>query len=655
MGSADGIINTGHDPDNDDLLSTGLTQKERIINGQRTDPQFQYGGYSGQNPTTGEHYGPSGAQDAAHEYRQQGSTSMTREGPQLQYGAANQSLGRAEGSIGAASQGIQDAQTARMAQYGALDSIARAANGQQPSRAEILGKSMIGQSLRAQFGGAASARGGPLAQMAARRQVAQGAAGFQAQGTNQLSALRADEMERARNQWMQGAGAIRGQDYQGSQAQLNQGLAYGQVGGQRAQMAQAQGSMDMSQRGLNQQDRQFFEGLGYQVQNDQANRNLQNEMDRRNAAERHWEVQGGMNQGNRQKETGATLGFAGGILGAISDVRAKQPASIDGGKEKPLLLATGKQPKAANPNWLDGYMDAEAAKDQAKREATEHETRMRETTAKKEDPYEVPDWLKANEAPDLPGGRDDPYAPATRDHGGGLGLTTRQDPYGGQYNPRTQQVDPSTAPVYFGAAPQEEDTRNQGAVALGQGFTNAGKAYGSDDKTKLKAAFQSGVLYSEKGDYRPEVLPEYMRDEKQNAQFKEKAQYDKNLRDAGAREQRGDAPKPQGPVPKVAPTVHPSVPLKTSQLEEDANRKLAGSAWTYKPEYAPQGEEPGQLHYGGMAQNYETNPITKTAVRVDPKTGTRAVDMPSMMMVQGSGIASLQKQVDELKYGGRRG
>jgi hypothetical protein len=41
-------------------------------------------------------------------------------------------------------------------------------------------------------------------------------------------------------------------------------------------------------------------------------------------------------------------------------------------------------------------------------------------------------------------------------------------------------------------------------------------------------------------------------------------------------------------------------------------------------------------------------------VRKNPQTGMREIDMPSMMQVQGAGIASLQKQLDELK-GGRRG
>lgn len=726
------IFQDGASPDNDDLFKSGLTSKEVTINQQRTDPQFQYGGYSGQDRTTGASYGPSGAQDAAREYRLQGSTSQLREGPQLQYGAANQSLGRAEGAIGAAGQGIQDAQTARMAQYGALDSIARAANGQQPSRAEILGKNMIGQSLKAQVAGAASVGGGPLAQASARRQVAQNAAGFQQQGVNQLSALRADEMERARNQWMQGAGAIRGQDYQGSQAQLNQGLAYGQVGGQRAQMAQAQGQMDMSQRGLNQQDRQFFEGLGYQVQNDQANRNLTNEMDRRNAAERHWEVQGGMNQGARQKETGAVLGFGGGVLGGImgSDVRMKQPANLG---EKSLLLQGGAKPKAASPSWLDGYMEAEGAKDEARRQTQEHEMRLRESSGKKEDPYEVPDWLKASEAPDLPGGRDDPYAAPTP---GGI---QRQDPYGGQYNPRTQQVDPSLAPVYFGSTAPEKEELTQGqkvGMGVSKGLTDAGKVYSSDDKTKLAAAFWEGASAHKKnpkGVYSTDELPSYVRETEQGkikpSPQQSTGQYDSHLTPEG--EQRfqewkkrfapndsgadydlrgafkaGEVPgadghwtdrfkKPNHPTfsdqsqyakgadagkagrwegEKFIPPSpssgeqKPTPPRemkgfyrdkrpdngKTSQLEEDANRRLAGSAWTYRPEHAPQGEAPGQLHYGGMAQNYEGNPITNTTVRKNPQTGMREIDMPSMMQVQGAGIASLQKQLDELK-GGRRG
>lgn len=84
-------------------------------------------------------------------------------------------------------------------------------------------------------------------------------------------------------------------------------------------------------------------------------------------------------------------------------------------------------------------------------------------------------------------------------------------------------------------------------------------------------------------------------------------------------------------------------------LEQDANRRMQGSPWTYKDDFRSPGEAPGQLHYGTTTQKLESNPLTATAVRKDPKSGLGAVDMPSLMQVQGAGIASLQKQVDKLK------
>jgi len=179
--------------------------------------------------------GTSGAEMDAARYRGMGDAAMGRGGPQVDYGRANRSLGYAAAMRG------QQQQAARLAQQAAL--------GNAPSKAEILGRNMIDQSLQSQLAGAASARGGSLGQAAAMRQAQLGAAGFQQQGMNQLAGMRADEMANARAQWAGQLSGIRGQDFNAAQT--------------AAQMAQQQAQFEMQQRQLNDARAANMERLGF--------------------------------------------------------------------------------------------------------------------------------------------------------------------------------------------------------------------------------------------------------------------------------------------------------------------------------------------------------------------------------------------------------
>lgn len=91
-------------------------------------------------------------------------------------------------------------------------------------------------------------------------------------------------------------------------------------------------------------------------------------------------------------------------------------------------------------------------------------------------------------------------------------------------------------------------------------------------------------------------------------------------------------------------------------LQQDANRKLVGSTYTYKDGV---GEDPNQVHHGQMAQTMEENPITATAVRNDPKGGFKRVSEFDKLNVTAAGVAELQHQQDEMaaeleKLRGRR-
>src|SRR5262249_31396038 len=126
----------------------------------------------------------------------------------------------------------------------ALGLLSSAAQGNQPSAAEIAGRSAMDRSLANQVSAAGSVRGGPMAQAAAFRNSQRTGAQNEAQMTAGIQAGRAQEMAQARGEYMQGA------------------LGYG---GQQLGKTQQQIQNEQFQRGLNQQGQQFNEGLGFQT------------------------------------------------------------------------------------------------------------------------------------------------------------------------------------------------------------------------------------------------------------------------------------------------------------------------------------------------------------------------------------------------------
>ena len=80
-------------------------------------------------------------------------------------------------------------------------------------------------------------------------------------------------------------------------------------------------------------------------------------------------------------------------------------------------------------------------------------------------------------------------------------------------------------------------------------------------------------------------------------------------------------------------------------MQQDANRKLQGSTYTYKEGV---GEDPSRIHHGQMAQTMERNPITATAVREGPD-GFKRVSEFDKLNVTAAGVAELQHQQDEMR------
>jgi hypothetical protein len=80
-----------------------------------------------------------------------------------------------------------------------------------------------------------------------------------------------------------------------------------------------------------------------------------------------------------------------------------------------------------------------------------------------------------------------------------------------------------------------------------------------------------------------------------------------------------------------------------------ALRSMSASQYQYRPEYTPPGEEPGAIHVGPMANEMAKDPIARTAIVRDPSTGLLAIDRDRSLKLALGGLASLQRQVDELK------
>jgi len=82
---------------------------------------------------------------------------------------------------------------------------------------------------------------------------------------------------------------------------------------------------------------------------------------------------------------------------------------------------------------------------------------------------------------------------------------------------------------------------------------------------------------------------------------------------------------------------------------EHANRSMQGFPYVYKPGLTPDGQDTGEVNYGPMAQHLAADPVAKTAVKKDPKTGLLALDRDKVLKLNSSGIASLQRQIDDMK------
>lgn len=256
-----------------------------------------YGGYGdARDPTK-----RSGMSDEANDYRNRGNEAGARPAFQADYSGYKGAMG--------------DAGADRGTQGTALNLIGSRARGEQPSAAEIAGRSAMEQSLQSQIAAAGSARGGPQGTASALRNAAATGAVQRQQMTQGIQAGRAGEIAQAQDQYFGGASTMRGQDYQGAGVEL----------GKTAQDIQN----EQAQRALDAQQQLAYEQMRQKVFEDQlaANQNAQSESDQAWNAGRGSKMQDEAAGFDKfLKIGGAVAGAATGGIGAgvaASDERVK--------------------------------------------------------------------------------------------------------------------------------------------------------------------------------------------------------------------------------------------------------------------------------------------------------------------------------------------
>ncbi len=210
----------------------------------------------------------------------------------------------------------QRALQARNRQTDAANIWANRAGGNNFSAYQY-GVNAINRGINNQRAIAGSVRGGPLAQMAARRNTATGEAAFRSQGMANMRAAQAGEMADARQNLVGALSDQRTQDQ------------HGQSLGQEQSKTQAES--ELAQRGLNDQGRMGFEKLGYDV-NKQV---LDSQLRATAANQARIEANRAAQEAKESRAIGAVnagVSMVGGA--AFSDKRAKKAAY-------PLLLKVG--------------------------------------------------------------------------------------------------------------------------------------------------------------------------------------------------------------------------------------------------------------------------------------------------------------------------
>lgn len=561
------------------------------------------------------------ADDATQRYQGLGESAARRAAYQANYAGYDQAM--------------KQGQQSRAAQGDALSLQRNAAYGNAPSQAQILGRNMLDQSMDAQMSMAASARGGSLAQAAAQRQAANSMAAQQQQGVNQLSALRAQEMAQARGEYMAGASGMRGQDYGAA------GLGL-QKSGQELQNEQFQ-------RGLNQQGQQHYEDMGLRAQEDQQQADMQAaQLDAAN-----YQNQTHLDAHSQDRETGliASLAGAGGsVVGALgdafdfSDERTKMDVTgladiahgaaddaTDNAKSVGHDMTakgaeTGTAPKKSGPG-LGAALGGVAQKTGASIGQSYGPMDRSTLTSIEYRPIMSSFGAKMDIHPMAQSGVSNPTFDKLSAGGGGMdvmGSLKAHSDFGTQ----------------FVKSPMTSDERAKDVVPLAD--AGAAQLHVGDDGRAFYATPAQPAGPSLAG-----PTPRYSVGLGATAAAKAKEEEPKKKRkmtDAEAAElsRKADAMM-AGDRANLArgASVDPM---------QDANRAQEGFAYRYKPGFTPSNQADGEQNVGPMAQNLASDPVASTAVKRDAN-GYMVLDPNKLSKLHSASIASLQKQIDEMRMG----
>lgn len=271
--------------------------------------------------------GAAGSEADWNQYNNEAQAQGTAAAPTANYDAANATLGQAQGEIGSADQAMKS-------EGDALALQKSAAEGNQPSAAQIQMGQGVSAALRAQLAGAASARGGAYAQAGAQQTAAEVGGQQAASAVGQSAELRAQEMANARAAYSSAAQGMQQGSVAASGAEANIGQLQQQQGLSEAQL-QAQ------QNALNVQGKLGEEGLSQNI--DVANLN---------AATGNQALQANANQQN----AGWGQQLIGGVVHAGGTVAGMAGADIDlgGGKAKKYADADGGGGVAETPSPAGG-------------------------------------------------------------------------------------------------------------------------------------------------------------------------------------------------------------------------------------------------------------------------------------------------------------
>lgn len=518
-----------------------------------------------------------------------------------------QSRGQQMGSLGMLEAGARG-QTADTQILGAaaggqtqdMRLLGDAAAGQAPSRAEILGNRMMDRSLGSQVSAAGNVRGGPGASAAAFRATAQGAAqqradmtqGIQAERASELAGARRDyagAMGNARSGYSNAMGAARGQ-YFGATTDIR-----GQDIGTRAQdlgQATSQAQLEAQERARATQQEQFYEKMA----SDTRFGVLQAEQNN---------YFGDMK--NRLDQRAMNNAEAAASWNKLKDVAGAGAGAVTGG----FSYAAGAAADAAKKASDD---DNDTSDVRAKTNigpvggslAGLHSGLMMSDR-------------EAKEAARLKGQAEGMMA--------GMRSSLAQGPAVGS--------PPTYAGGIFRQFPTEENEEPM-------------------TTEKLHAAIERSINDSVEAPSAPTVTrPRTER----SAEGGDLAPGTDDFQRYGGRphKQKSYAYNPNTYAWRNTTTSDERTKnvRSTDEAMAGAARSMEPSSYSYKSEYRPDSQSPGEVNVGPMANNMARDPVASTAIVQDPKSGMLAIDKDKGLKVVMGSLASLQHQIDSMKDGRR--